>query len=48
MTVMSPLLRKPGQQIDAEVAAGTMRLIAPEQFAINLISLCIFPFATRP
>ena len=46
--VMSPLLRKLGQQIDAEVAAGTMRPIAPEQFAINLISLCIFPFAARP
>lgn len=46
--VMSPLLRKLGAQIDAEVAAGTMRPIAPEQFAINLISLCIFPFAARP
>jgi AcrR family transcriptional regulator len=46
--VLSPLLAKLGQQIDAEVAAGTMRPIAPEQFAINLISLCIFPFAARP
>ncbi len=46
--VMSPLLTKLGSQIDAEVAAGTMRPIAPEQFAINLISLCIFPFAARP
>lgn len=46
--VMSPLLKKLGEQIDAEVAAGTMRPIAPEQFAINLISLCIFPFAARP
>jgi len=46
--VMPPLFRKLGEQIDARVAAGTMRPIAPEQFAINLISLCIFPFAARP
>ena len=25
-----------------------MRHIEPEQFAINLVSLCIFPFAARP
>lgn len=37
-----------GQQIDARVRAGTMRPIAPEQFVVNLISLCIFPFAARP
>ena len=24
-----------------------MRPITPEQFAVNLISLCIFPFAAR-
>ncbi|HEX9484634.1 MAG TPA: hypothetical protein VF929_08630, partial [Gemmatimonadaceae bacterium] len=35
-------------QIDERVAVGAMRPIAPEQFAINLISLCIFPFAARP
>ncbi|CAN5753495.1 hypothetical protein BH11GEM1_BH11GEM1_04520 [soil metagenome] len=46
--VLSPLFRKLGEQIDEQVAAGTMRPIAPEQFAINLISLCIFPFAARP
>ncbi len=46
--VLSPLFHKLGEQIDEEVAAGTMRRIAPEQFAINLISLCIFPFAARP
>src|SRR5437870_4304413 len=37
-----------GRQIDARVAAGTMRPIAPEQFMVNLMSLCIFPFASRP
>jgi TetR/AcrR family transcriptional regulator len=46
--VLPPLFKKLGKQIDARVAAGTMRPIAPEQFAINLISLCIFPFAARP
>jgi TetR/AcrR family transcriptional regulator len=35
------------RQIDERVRAGTMRPIAPEQFAINLLSLCIFPFAAR-
>ncbi|CAN5904167.1 hypothetical protein BH11GEM2_BH11GEM2_12570 [soil metagenome] len=46
--VLSPLLRKLGTQIDAEVAAGRMRPIAPEDFVVNLVSLCIFPFAARP
>jgi len=36
------------QQIDERVAAGAMRPIAPEQFMVNLVSLCIFPFAARP
>ncbi len=35
-------------QIDARVAAGTMRPIAPHMFMVNLLSLCIFPFAVRP
>jgi AcrR family transcriptional regulator len=43
-----PILRKLGAQIDARVREGTMRPIAPDQFAVNLISLCIFPFAARP
>ena len=46
--VLPSVLRKLGRQIDARVAEGTMRPIAPEQFAINLVSLCIFPFAARP
>jgi len=36
------------REIDERVRAGTMREIAPEQFMVNLISLCIFPFAARP
>jgi AcrR family transcriptional regulator len=35
-------------QIDASVERGEMRPIAPEQFIVNLMSLCIFPFAARP
>jgi TetR/AcrR family transcriptional regulator len=36
------------RQIAARVKAGAMRPIAPESFVINLLSLCIFPFAARP
>jgi Transcriptional regulator len=43
-----PLLAKLGAQIDERVRAGTMRPIPPEQFLVNLISLCVFPFAARP
>ena len=46
--VMAPLLVKLGLQIDAEVAAGTMRPIAPDQLVLNVLSLCIFPFAAPP
>ena len=35
-------------QINARVKAGRMHPIAPEQFAINLLALCVFPFAARP
>ena len=36
------------RQIDARVKAGLMRPIAPESFIVNLMALCIFPFAVRP
>jgi len=35
-------------QIDERVAAGTMRPIAPQTFMVNLMSLCVFPFAAAP
>jgi len=35
-------------QIRAEVRAGRMRPIRAEQFLVNLLSLCIFPFAAQP
>jgi AcrR family transcriptional regulator len=37
-----------GSQIRAEVKAGRMRSIATEQFLVNLLSMCIFPFAAQP
>lgn len=35
-------------QLEARIAAGAMRPIAPQTFMVNLMSLCIFPFAARP
>jgi TetR/AcrR family transcriptional regulator len=46
--VMRPLFQKLESQIAARVREGAMRPMAAEQFAANLISLCIFPFAARP
>ncbi len=37
-----------GRQIEAEVAAGRMKPVAPDQLMVNLIALCIFPFVARP
>jgi TetR/AcrR family transcriptional regulator len=42
------VLLKLRQQIDAGVRTGRLRPIAPEQFLVNLLSLCVFPFAARP
>jgi AcrR family transcriptional regulator len=36
------------RQIRSRVKAGVMRDIAPESFIVNLMALCIFPFAVRP
>ena len=47
-TLGRKLLRIVADQINDEVRAGRMRPIAPEQFMVNLLSLCIFPFAARP
>lgn len=46
--VRPAVLLKLGQQIDIAVSAGRMRPIDPEQFLVNLLSLCVFPFAARP
>jgi hypothetical protein len=36
------------RQLEARARSGAMRPIAPDQFIVNLMSLCIFPFAARP
>ena len=47
-TVMLPLLKNLEKQIDEQVRAGAMRRIQPQHLVINIVSLCIFPFAARP
>lgn len=37
-----------GQQIEVAVAEGRLAPIHPHQFMVNLIALCVFPFAARP
>lgn len=46
--IRSRIFSTVARQIDERVAAGRMRPIAPASFMVNLISLCIFPFAARP
>ena len=36
------------KQIDARVRAGGMHAIQPEQLVVNLLAMCVFPFAARP
>jgi TetR/AcrR family transcriptional regulator len=42
------VIAKLSSQLDAQVRSGRIRAVAPEQFIVNLMSLCIFPFAARP
>ena len=37
-----------GRQLHERIRSGAIRPIAPDQFIVNLMSLCIFPFAARP
>ena len=37
-----------GTQIDEAVEAGRMAPLSPHQFMVNLVALCVFPFAARP
>lgn len=37
-----------GKQIQAEIEAGQMRNIDPQEFIINTIGLCVFPVIARP
>jgi len=44
----SPVLATLRRQLEARQQAGTLRPIAAEEFMVNLMSLCVFPFAARP
>jgi AcrR family transcriptional regulator len=46
--VMQSFLPRLGAQIDEQVRIGAMRSIAPDQFLVNLVALCVFPFVARP
>jgi AcrR family transcriptional regulator len=45
---LAPVIAKLKSQIDAEVRAGRMRAITPQELIVNMLSLCVFPFAARP
>ena len=47
-TAVRPALAKLDKQLAAEARAGRMIRISAEQFLVNLLSLCVFPFAARP
>lgn len=47
-SVMQSFLPRLRAQLDEQAEIGAMRSIAPEQFLVNLIALCVFPFAARP
>lgn len=36
------------RQLEEGAARGELRRMSAEQFAVNLLSLCVFPFAARP
>lgn len=46
--IASKVFVKLGAQIAGRVEAGTIRAITPDQFVVNLLALCVFPFAARP
>jgi TetR/AcrR family transcriptional regulator len=46
--LITPVFLRLNEQITTEVAAGRMRPITAREFVVNLVSLCIFPFAARP
>lgn len=46
--VRAALLGRLDTELRERAAAGTMRSIAPEQFLVNLLGLCVFPFVARP
>jgi TetR/AcrR family transcriptional regulator len=37
-----------GKQLDEAAANGTLRVIRPQEFVLNLVSMIVYPFAARP
>lgn len=46
--ITRPAFDKLEKQLAAEARAGRMRRMNVAQFFVNLLSLCVFPFAARP
>lgn len=47
-TITKPAFERLEKQLAAEARAGHIRRMNAAQFFVNLVSLCIFPFAARP
>ncbi len=47
-SVTKPAFEKLEKQLAAEARAGRIRRMNGAQFFVNLLSLCVFPFAARP
>ena len=47
-SIRASFLERLDAQLRERAAAGTMRPIAPEQFLVNLLGLCVFPFVAKP
>ena len=45
---LAPALEKLDKQLASEARKGHVRRIGAQQFVVNLLSLCVFPFAARP
>jgi hypothetical protein len=41
-------MEKLDKQLASEARKGHIRRISAQQFFVNLLSLCVFPFAARP
>jgi TetR/AcrR family transcriptional regulator len=47
-SVLLPVIDKLDKQLASEARKGRIRRISAQQFVVNLLSLCVFPFAARP
>jgi TetR/AcrR family transcriptional regulator len=47
-STLLPVIEKLDRQLASEARKGRIRRIGAQQFVVNLLSLCVFPFAARP